>query len=363
MRKLYIDTGAHDLINSPVTFQSEEALSNHSVIVCRDKCFPVQLVDAHHIYSYCVRPDFLARDSVYEFDIISNEEKYNSFNDIKTEISANGAVIKNDIFEFCTYYTGTDIPKPYLGPFKSEFGDFITRYNYTGSEHPHHRGVWISHGDVNGADTWNEPENHGYISNIKIDRIGNGKVFTRFEATNIWTHHNKLPICREHLTINVYNGRLDLQIVNIDLALHADYGEINLGRTKEAGPIAVRMADEFIVPNGGIIKNSCGGVNESEIWMRKAMWSDYCGTGKSGKSSGIAVFDHPWNDSYPSAWHTRNYGLMAVNNFYNGEEKIIPEYGVMNFHYRLIIHSGMTEEAKIAEVYNNYINPPSAVIK
>jgi hypothetical protein len=61
---------------------------------------------------------------------------------------------------FTQFFIGPETNKPYLHPLRSASGKIVTR-GYPMEEipgeshdHPHHRGLWFSHGDVNGFDFW-----------------------------------------------------------------------------------------------------------------------------------------------------------------------------------------------------------------
>src|SRR5207248_81542 len=65
---------------------------------------------------------------------------------------------------FTTYHPGEDVGKPFLAPLRSASGKIVTRRwpmeNIEGEsrDHPHHRGLWFSHDDVNGVKFWeNDP--------------------------------------------------------------------------------------------------------------------------------------------------------------------------------------------------------------
>ena len=120
----------------------------------------------------------------------------------------------------------------------------------------------------------------------------------------------------------------------------------------------MRMAENFIVPNGGTIENSFGGINENEIWMLRAHWNDYYGKSEFGKVYGVAILDSPSNLGYPSYFHTRDYGLMAPNNFYLGGAVVIPAGESVTYKYRIVIHKGDTKKAKIPQLFANYIFAP-----
>jgi len=359
--KLKIDTKNHGLVACPVRFASEKPLFGHSFSLAgKNTVIPVQYAGrtGEGKHGYVAIVDALRAKTTETFELVPSAAKPQA---AKAELAEKKVDITLDGGKFTSYYFGTDIPKPYLGPFFGKNGDPITRHGYTGPEHPHHRNIWFSHGDINGTDTWNEPEGtHGYIINKQIIDIAGGCAYAKFTAKNLWTHHDMSPIADDTTTVVAYNTPENRRILDVSLTLSANYGDILLGATKEAGPVAVRMADELIVPNGGRIENSFGGVNEGEIWMKRAHWNDYCGAGKSGVVYGVAILDNPENPGYPSYFHTRDYGLMAPNNFYLGGEQKIPAGKSLTFAYRIVIHEGDTKEAKIAELFANYIFPPEA---
>ena len=56
------------------------------------------------------------------------------------------------------------------------------------------------------------------------------------------------------------------------------------------------------------------GTSGKSIWGESAKWVYYWGT-INDKAVGIAIFDHPSNLRHPTAWHAREYGLVAANPF------------------------------------------------
>src|ERR1700754_3685267 len=62
---------------------------------------------------------------------------------------------------FTDFYVGPQTMKPYLHPLRTADGKIVTRGypmvpDVPGEthDHPHHRGLWFGHGDVNGYDFW-----------------------------------------------------------------------------------------------------------------------------------------------------------------------------------------------------------------
>ena len=193
---------------------------------------------------------------------------------MRAEQTGRGVTLSDGGAFVTEYYTGTDIAKPYLGPLRERYGADVTRLDFEIKEHPHHRALWVSHGDVNGVDTWNEPAGtHGFIRNNRISGVYCGDALAAFTAENTWTNHEGGKLLDETTEYKLYATGAACTVVDVCITLAAAYGEVTLGPTKEAGPLAVRMAESIKVKNTGTMKNGVGGVNEDEIWMKRARGS------------------------------------------------------------------------------------------
>src|SRR4030042_6531105 len=109
------------------------------------------------------------------------------------------------------------------------------------------------------------------------------------------------------------------------------------GRCSAGAPRAIRVAESIKVDKGGSFVNGCGGVEEGECWSKRAPWCDYFGV-EDGHMYGIAVFDNPANDSYPTTWHIRNYGLMSPNPSLMGA-RTVKAGGTLSLQSRVIFHT------------------------
>ena len=114
--------------------------------------------------------------------------------------------------------------------------------------------------------------------------------------------------------------------------------------------------------NGGLMTNSEGAQSEKNVWGKPANWVDYVGS-VQGKKLGIAMFDHPGNLRHPERWHSRAYGLFAVNPF--GLKDFDPKSSAkggyemkpgdsLRFRYRIIIHPGDLTKKDIDKLYASY---------
>lgn len=263
---------------------------------------------------------------------------------------------------FTSYVFDDNYAKPFLGPILGPYGHWITRLDHETREHPHQRSMWVAIGDVNQVDVWNEPAGrHGKQLHKGFAYIDSGPVSAEFRADNVWTAFDGTPLIDETRTISIYRTPAWLRIVDLDIEFKAEYGAVVFGRTKEAGPLGIRVAESMKVTNGGVIENSVGSISEKETWGKRAHWCDYSGS-VEGHRVGIAVFDHPDNPGHPTHWHVRDYGLMAPNNFYFTGPLSLEKGERLRYRYRAITHLGGAKEGRVGERYHDYINKPSVVI-
>ena len=257
---------------------------------------------------------------------------------------------------FTKYQFSKEIKKPYLYPIVGPFSRPLT--DNGPSDHIHHRSLWLAHGEVNRADLWSEEKGSGRMVHQKFKELKEGLVYAKLWALNNWVDNKGRKILSEERCFKIYNLPLLKKIIDLEIILRAGDKKVILGPTKEAGSLAVRVAPSMTGKEGGKIENSYGGRGEKETWGKRALWCDYSGI-VDEREVGIAIFDHPQNWYYPSFWHVRDYGLMAVNSFYfSGESyKILPKQE-LKFLYRVYIHPGGAKEGEVQEGYLNYIHPP-----
>lgn len=276
---------------------------------------------------------------------------------------------------FTTLYFGPDAPKPYLHPLRAHDGTLVTRsYPMTGSvageahDHPHHRGLWFSHGDVNGYDFWaNEfdqkpPEKKGRIVLKGVHKAGDGFIRADFE----WLTPTREVLLTENRTM-WFREAGDNRIIDFDITLRAEVRAVKLGDTKE-GTFAVRVAAPLREtapdrrPGQGVIVNAEGKRGEKETWGKRSPWVDYSGP-VGGKTYGIAILDHPSNPKHPTYWHVRAYGLFAANMFgesdyYNDKSRdggvTLQPGETLRLRYRVVIHPGDADQAGIARIFQSW---------
>ncbi len=272
---------------------------------------------------------------------------------------------------FTTFYFGDAAPKPYLHPLLTAGGLRLTRLypmetTEPGShDHPHHRGLWLSHGDVNGIDFWaSEPSQRkgkqGLIVLKKILEMRDGPKSGTLRVLLEWQDPaGKVMVTEDRLM--TFSGDEKVRAVDFDATLSVPSKTV-FGDTKE-GFFAIRLRDEISEEKGsGHMTNAEGKTGMKLVWGKRSTWVDYAGT-LEGQKVGIAIFDHPGNPHYPTWWHSRDYGLFAANPFgerdFTGDKSkdgsVTVEAGKsLRFRYRVLIHPGDTAEAGIAKAWKEW---------
>jgi hypothetical protein len=283
------------------------------------------------------------------------------------------------------YYFGPDSPKPYFSPLRSAGGTIVTRgwpmvKDIPGEshDHPHHRGMFFAHGDINGVDFWGEGRPvrtaqtaHGTLYSSedlpkgrtvfrKLEEAAGGSDSGRLRADFDLVGPDGKKIAEETQAYT-FRGDANSRTVDCEFTIRATEGPVKMGDTKE-GTFAIRVVKALEEPNVTML-NSEGKTGEKQIWGKRANWVDYSGV-VAGEKLGIAIFDSPSNIKHPTYWHARGYGLFAVNpfgehDFYNDPKRdgsvTIPAAGALTLRYRVYIHHGDAGEAKVAEAYEKYL--------
>jgi hypothetical protein len=283
---------------------------------------------------------------------------------------------------FTDFWVGPDTKKPYLHPLRTASGVVVTRsfpmettVPGEAHDHPHHRGLWFTHGDVNGYDFWgNEDEQKGAgkgkgrVVLKKIDKVTSGKTSGTIDATFDWKTPDGQSIMLETRRMTFYS---DPQLRTIDFDIKfSPITEVKFGDTKE-GMFAIRLAAglEEAQPKDipepkrtGKLVNAQAKAGEKSVWGKRSEWADYFGQ-INGQTVGIAILDHPDNPRHPTYWHSRAYGLFATNifgvhDFENDKTRdgslTIKPGQPLRFRFRVVVHPGDTTAAGIRDIFAKY---------
>jgi hypothetical protein len=267
-----------------------------------------------------------------------------------------------------TSYHYQGFNKPIFFPVRAPSGIVVTRgypmipdIKGEATDHPHQKGIWLTHGDVNGVDFWTEGMNTGRIIHRGFDALEGGAESGILRSHNEWEAPSGELLLKEMREVRILN-RGQVRVMDFRFRLMAVNRPVKFGDTKE-GTFGIRLAQVFSEKDGGRIENSLGGVGEKQCWGRRADWVAYPATIGTEKLT-VAIFDHPSSFRHPTYWHARGYTLFAANPFglrdFTGDRSqegsfILEKGESMVLRYRVYLGSGSIQEAQIAKEYRAYI--------
>ncbi len=293
--------------------------------------------------------------------------------DKKIDIIADGKLFTS----FCWY---DNVYKPILYPVFTSEGTEITRgfprnpKPGESTDHRHQIGIWLNYGNVNGLDFWGNGSEgkwgvrSGEIKHLNIEKmvIENGEGI--FITNESWIDSVGNELLAEKTEYHfIASGKV--RIVDRITTLTATHDTVKFKDTKE-GMFGIRVARQLQLPSKEdlVIKETKGGtttvkalaneditgnyrssegITGDAVWSTRAKWMDLYGNIGDEKIS-LVVCDHPENQSYPTYWHARGYGLFSANplgafDFTQGKETLnfrIPAGKSATFRYRVIVNSG-----------------------
>ena len=268
-----------------------------------------------------------------------------------------------------TTYVPDDGPKPYFDPLIGPTDVSLTRSwpmrTVPGEphDHPHHRSLWFAHFDVNKTDTWDENPGHGQIRETSRPTVVSGGPVGVLRTTDDWLDRTGQKVCEDERVVHFYATQ-SARVFDFAVTLKATAGPLKIADNKD-GVFAIRLAAPMALTanQGGQIVNSRGVVGKA-AWGQVAEWVDYTGP-VGGETLGVAILNHPSSFRYPTTWHVRDYGLFAANPFgwhdfgqpSSGDHQMAPGESI-RLAYRVILHRGATEPARVAARFSSYAKPP-----
>jgi hypothetical protein len=294
---------------------------------------------------------------------------------------------------FTTYCWPDSVYKPVLYPVNTSAGTEITR-GYPlkprageSTDHRHHVGIWLNYGNVNGLDFWGNGSTgkwgikSGEIKHLSVEKLSEGDGEGSMITNESWVDSTGAELLSERTEYHfIASGQA--RIIDRIATLTATGDTVTFKDTKE-GMFGIRVAKQLQLPakEDIVLKDASGvatkvtalpadqatgnyrsseGITGEAVWSTRAKWMDLYGNIGDEKIS-LVVCDHPKNQSYPTYWHARGYGLFSANplgakDFTQGKETInfkIPAGQSATFRYRVIVNSGADlTDAEIA-VYSD----------
>ena len=308
------------------------------------------------------------------------------------EVKVNEAAKRVDVTidgkPFTSYIWPSTLKKPVLYPLRTAKGTAVTRgfpldpRPRERVDHPHHVGLWLNHGDVNGLDFWNNSDaipaeqapKMGTIYHRKILSAKSGADKGELTVETAWMTHDDKQLLRETTTF-VFRGGADSRTIDRITTLTALDQKVVFKDSKEAF-FGMRVRRELeqpadkpevftdasgkatavpVLDNTGVTGKyvSSEGKEGDAVWSTRGKWTLLGGT-VEGEPVTLAILDHPSNPGYPTHWHARGYGLFAANPLGDKElnEKTSFDYTLqpgqsVTFRYRVLVLSAAPSPERI----------------
>lgn len=316
------------------------------------------------------------------------------------EVNVNESEKKVDIMVggelFTTYMYPDNIMKPVLWPVMSPEGNMLTRsyplINKEGdrTDHPHHVGIWLNYGDVNGYDFWNNSEaipqerkdGYGTIFHQSVEKAKGGKGKATLETNSLWKAPDNTTLLEEETTFK-FSAMEGMRIIDRTTNLTAAVDKVDFTDNKE-GMFAIRVSRELELPtdkptelvdshgvktrvekmDNTYVKGdyrSSKGIEGGDVWGTRGRWMKLSSE-INGEPVSLVIIDHPSNAGYPTYWHARDYGLFAANTLgqkalSGGENELnfsLEQGETATFNYRLVVASEDLSDAQINELADEY---------
>lgn len=267
--------------------------------------------------------------------------------DVKVNEAAKRVDVTIDGQPFTSYIWPSTLKKPVLYPLRTAKGTLVTRGFPLDPrpgervDHPHHVGLWLNHGDVNGLDFWNNSDaiaaaqapKMGTIVHRRIVEAKSGATQGELTVETAWMTPDNTQLIKETARF-IFRGGADARSIDRITTLTAldqkvvfkDSKEAFLGmRVTRALEQPADKAEVFtdasgkatpvpVLDNTGVTGKyvSSEGKEGDAVWSTRAKWTLLGGT-IQGEPVTLAILDHPSNAGYPTHWHARGYGLFAAN--------------------------------------------------
>lgn len=241
----------------------------------------------------------------------------------------------------------------YIHPLYGLDGDILT--DDFPADHLHHRGVFFGWPTMT---VLGKPVDLWHLRGLRPLREGVHSIEVKedhgsFDATNLWRLDEGTEVVREHLRYVIHatsegGRRIDVHATFTNLT---EEPIILAGSPQAAyGGLNVRMdgkrPDVRIVTAAGQLEGDANFMEPSSPWAAHSSLPH----AEAGRS-GVAIFQHPGNPDFPARnWTLRRYGFLGAAWPGERSHSISPGEG-LDLRYRLLIHRGTAEEAKVAEHY------------
>jgi hypothetical protein len=254
---------------------------------------------------------------------------------------------------FTSYIFSSDEKYPFFYPVNGPLsGGSVT--SMRNGEYPHHSSLFFGCDRVNDGNYWQEGLERGRIISVNAEILKEGGDTVVISDECIWSRPGAYSPVKDRRIFVITSPSLTVRQIDVTISMEM-LMDVHILKTNHS-LFSARMAADLSVKNGGTMVNAEGIKGEKETFGKPSPWIDFYG--KRGDAiEGLAILQHPSNPWYPSPWFTRDYGFISPTPMYwpqNGEETFMKKGEALLLRYRVLVHGGTTDEAKIGELFEIY---------
>lgn len=254
---------------------------------------------------------------------------------------------------FFTSYVFADNEKyPFFYPVNGPSGASVT--SMRNGTYPHHSSLFFGCDKVNGGNYWQEGLERGRIVSLREDIIENNGPRVVIENECIWSRPGAVSPIKDIRRIIISAPSKEIFCIDFEVTMEM-LEDVVIEKTNHS-LFSGRMDPALAVVNGGTMINAEGARGEKETFGKASAWIDFYGN-RGNQTEGMAILQHPSNKWYPSPWFTRDYGFFSPTPMEwpsDGKATVLKKNEKINLKYRVLVHSGTHETARIGEQFKKY---------
>ncbi len=253
---------------------------------------------------------------------------------------------------FTSYIFAENEKYPFFYPVNGPSGAGVT--SMRNGTYPHHSSLFFGCDRVNGGNYWQEGLERGRIISLREDIVENDGPKVVIENECIWSRPGAVSPVKDLRKITITAPSKELFQIDFEVTMEMLI-DVIIEKTNHS-LFSGRMDPALAVVNGGTMINAEGATGEKGTFGKASPWIDCYGK-RGDKIEGMAIMQHPSNNWYPSPWFTRDYGFFSPTPMYwpaDDKATVMKKGETIRLKYRVLVHSGTHETAKIAEEFKKY---------
>lgn len=253
---------------------------------------------------------------------------------------------------FTSYIFSDDEKYPFFYPVNGPSGASVT--SMRNGTYPHHSSLFFGCDRVNGGNYWQEGIDRGQILSVREDILENDGSRVVIENECIWKRPGAVSPVKDIRKITITAPSKEVFQIDFEVTMEMLL-DVTIEKTNHS-LFSGRMDPALAVVNGGTMINAEGATGEKGTFGKASAWIDCFGK-RGEKIEGMAIMQHPSNKWYPSPWFTRDYGFFSPTPMYwpaDDKATVLKKGETIKLRYRVLVHSGTNETARIAEEFKKY---------